>query len=61
MKIKTKILALFLITVFSLGVAACTAQDNKKTFDYQISHQEDYPKICLMSIKEQKVGLILTF
>ena len=47
MKIKTKILALFLITVFSLGVAACTAQDNKKTFDYQISHQEDYPKNLL--------------
>jgi len=47
MKIKTKILAIFLITVFSLGLVACTAQDNKKTFDYQISHQEDYPKNLL--------------
>lgn len=47
MKIKTKILAIFLITVFSLGLAACTARDNKKTFDYQISHQEDYPKNLL--------------
>lgn len=54
MKFKIKILAALLITIVSFGLASCSTKDSKKTFDYQISHQEDYPKNILNTYQGTK-------